>query len=70
MLIYSQDMKKRQYLSSWAKYEKSKGTLLSSTFKVGEGKVPLFFLIYGSGAEIFGFSHLQSSDSSIRRHRY
>ena len=36
-------MKNHQYLSSWAKYEKSKGTLLSSTFKVGEGKVPLFF---------------------------
>ena len=44
MFILSQDMKKRQYLSFWAKSEKNKGTLLSSTFKVGEGKVPLFFL--------------------------
>ena len=61
MLIYSQDMKKRQYLSSWAKYEKSKGTLLSLTFKVGEGKVPLFFLIYGFGAELWPYSDIYAS---------
>ena len=39
-------LKKRiaEYLSSGAINQKNKGTLLCSTFKVGEGKVPLFFL--------------------------
>ena len=34
---------KRPYLFQTALNQKSKGTLLSSTFKVQENKVPLFF---------------------------
>ena len=37
------EKRKTAYLSSRAINQKNKGTLLSSTFKVGEGKVPLFF---------------------------
>ena len=40
-----QKIRKRLYLSPWAKIFKIKGTLFPSTFKVGENKVPLVFLI-------------------------
>ena len=41
------------YLRTEFKNQKNKGTLLSRTFKVGEKKVSLFFLIFGSYAEIW-----------------
>merc|ERR1712030_94388 len=41
---------------------KNKGTLLSSTFKVEEKKVPLFFWIWDLWAEIWPFCHFYESD--------
>ena len=37
------------YLGLGAKNQKSKGTFFSSTFNVGENKVPLFFAILAFG---------------------
>ena len=43
------------YLGSWATNKKTKDTFFSSTFKVWESKVSLFFFIYGPGAKILAF---------------
>ena len=53
-------MRKTEYLSSRAINQKSKGTLLSQTFKAEEIKVPLFFF-YGSGAELWPYSDIYAS---------
>ena len=44
-----QKRRKRLNLSSWAKIEKTKDTLFSSTFKVRENKEPLVFSILAQG---------------------
>ena len=54
-------MREWPYLSSWAMNQKTKVTLLSQTLKVEENKVPVFFFIFGPGAEILAIS---SSDDS------
>ena len=41
--IFKKLTRKPPYLGQKARYEKNKTTLLSRTFKVEEGKVPLFF---------------------------
>ena len=50
-----QKRRKRLYLSSWAKIEKNKGTLFSSSLKVWKSKVPLVFSILAQGLR---YSHL------------
>ena len=44
-----QKIRKRLYLSPWAKILKTKDTLFPSTFKVWESKVPLVFSIFSQG---------------------
>merc|ERR1711888_143428 len=58
-MIWSQIKKKRKgpYICPGASNLKNKGTLLSSTFKVEEKKVPLFFGIWDLWAEIWPFCH-------------
>ena len=46
-------------IRAWAKNEENKATLLSQTFKVSEGKVPLVLLIFSSGTEIYLFSKFE-----------
>ena len=58
------EMTKTAYLSSKAINQKNKGTLLSSTFKVGEGKVPLFFCFM---ALELSFGHILISMPPSRR---
>ena len=53
--LKSDKMTKRSYITQMTLDQKYKGTLFSSTFKVEDKKVPLFFLIGGQSNEIWWF---------------
>ena len=55
------------FFSTEGKNEKSKDTLLSSTFKVGENKVPLLFLIFGLCDEIWPFFKVLLQDLKVEK---
>ena len=64
-----QKMNKWLYLSPWAKIEKTKGTLLSLTLKVGGNKVPLVFTIFAQGLRYSLFSYFLSTTSTRCHHQ-
>ena len=67
---FQQGAKKWQYLSPWAKIEKTKGTLFSSTLKVWENKVSLVFQILAQGLRYSHFLNCKTTPCWCGRQKW